>query len=109
MRRIGLDDGALGGIAGVCGGQCHPVLQAVLRGQKRQIGRSGVSVRQHLQVVCGGLRLDADALRGMLSLLVDKGKVAKKSATSECGTGCCKCDSTLVEIYEWRNSENSSQ
>jgi hypothetical protein len=53
--------------------------------------------------------VDADALRGMLSLLVDKGKVAKKSATSECGTGCCKCDSTLVEIYEWRNSENSSQ
>ncbi|MEN9756106.1 MAG: hypothetical protein RL755_293 [Pseudomonadota bacterium] len=53
--------------------------------------------------------VDADALRGMLSILVTKGKVDKKSATSECGTGCCKCDITLVEIYEWRNTENSSQ
>ena len=66
MRRIGLDDGALGGIAGVCGGQCHPVLQAVLRGQKRQVGRSGVSVRQHLQVVCGRLRLDKEPLCGLV-------------------------------------------
>ncbi len=74
-------------------------------------------VRQHIKIhrsvtlrdLMIRFDVDADALRGMLSLLVDKGKVAKKSATSECGTGCCKCDSTLVEIYEWRNSENSSQ
>ncbi len=53
--------------------------------------------------------VEADALRGMLSLLVSKGKIDKKSATSDCGTGCCKCDITLVEIYEWRDTENSSQ
>lgn len=74
-------------------------------------------VRQHIKIhrnvtlrdLMIRFDVDADALRGMLSILVAKGKVIKKSATTECGTGCCKCDSTLVEIYEWRNSENSSQ
>lgn len=53
--------------------------------------------------------VDAEALRGMLALLVTKGKITQKSATKECGTSCCKCDSTLIEIYEWREAENSSQ
>lgn len=46
--------------------------------------------------------MDAQALSGMLTLLVAKGKLEKKSPTNACGTGCCKCDSALIEIYEWR-------
>lgn len=44
---------------------------------------------------------DAQALRGMLQILLAKGYVNKNSATQACGTSCCKCDSTLTEIYEW--------
>lgn len=46
---------------------------------------------------------DAEALRGMLQILVAKGYVTKVSAKEACGTSCCKCDSTLIEIYEWVN------
>lgn len=44
---------------------------------------------------------DAEALRGMLQILLTKGYISKNSATEACGTSCCKCDSTLTEIYEW--------
>jgi putative ferrous iron transport protein C len=44
---------------------------------------------------------DAQALRGMLQILLTKGYVSKNSAKEACGTSCCKCDSTLTEIYEW--------
>lgn len=42
---------------------------------------------------------DADALRGMLQVLIAKNYVQKASAKEACGTSCCKCDSTLTEIY----------
>ncbi|GAB4262180.1 MAG: FeoC-like transcriptional regulator [Methylomicrobium sp.] len=45
--------------------------------------------------------MDADALRGMLSKWINKGKIKKVAANSSCGTSCCKCDSALTEIYEW--------
>lgn len=44
---------------------------------------------------------DAEALRGMLQILMAKNYVKKASAKEACGTSCCKCDSTLVEIYEY--------
>lgn len=45
--------------------------------------------------------VDANALRGMLGKWIGKGKVRLTSAGSNCGTGCCKCDPLLTEIYEW--------
>jgi len=45
--------------------------------------------------------VDANALRGMLSKWVSKGKVRISPAPSNCGTSCCKCDPLLTEIYEW--------
>lgn len=45
--------------------------------------------------------IDAEALRGMLQMLITKGYVRKINANEACGTSCCKCDSTLTEIYEW--------
>ncbi len=47
--------------------------------------------------------MDANALRGMLSKWISKGKVRKLSAESSCGTTCCKCDPLMTEIYEWRD------
>ncbi|MEQ1636357.1 MAG: FeoC-like transcriptional regulator [Methylococcales bacterium] len=45
--------------------------------------------------------MDANALRGMLSKWISKGKVRKTSAEAGCGTSCCKCDPVMTEIYEW--------
>lgn len=44
---------------------------------------------------------EPDALRGMLDKWVAKGKVAKLPTGTLCG-GCCHCDPTTIEIYEWR-------
>jgi hypothetical protein len=44
---------------------------------------------------------DAEALRGMLQILMTKGYVKKLATNEACGTSCCKCDSILTEIYEW--------
>jgi putative ferrous iron transport protein C len=55
-------------------------------------------------------RTDAEALRGMLKIWQQKGKVKKMSPDSAiCGTSCCKCDPTLTEIYEWVDCSDSSQ
>ncbi|NOT83950.1 MAG: sugar metabolism transcriptional regulator [Methylococcaceae bacterium] len=45
--------------------------------------------------------MDANALRGMLSKWMSKGKVRKTSTEKACGTSCCKCDPAMTEIYEW--------
>ncbi len=45
--------------------------------------------------------IDPDALRGMLRKWVSKGKVRQLPVGDNCGTGCCKCDPTLTEFYEW--------
>ncbi len=45
--------------------------------------------------------MDANALRGMLDKWISKGKVRKMPLKASCGTGCCKCDTTLTEFYEW--------
>lgn len=45
---------------------------------------------------------DAEALRGMLSKLIAKGRVEKLAMeVSPCG-GCCKCDAAKAEIYQWK-------
>ncbi len=51
--------------------------------------------------------VDAEALRGMLTLLSSKGKVRKTSLESNCGTTCCKCDPALTEIYEWHDNNQT--
>ena len=44
---------------------------------------------------------DADAMRGMLSLLERKGRVRKLPAGTLCGTSCSSCDAASIEMYEW--------
>lgn len=45
--------------------------------------------------------MDANALRGMLGIWINKGNVRKMSREAACGTSCCQCDPALTEIYEW--------
>ncbi|GAB0148516.1 FeoC-like transcriptional regulator [Marichromatium gracile] len=43
---------------------------------------------------------DPEALRGMLELLERKGRVRKLPGGTPC-SGCCSCDPTAIELYEW--------
>jgi putative ferrous iron transport protein C len=45
--------------------------------------------------------IDADALRGMLGKWIAKGQVRKLPTGTSCSSGCCQCDPTLIELYEW--------
>lgn len=45
--------------------------------------------------------VEADAIRGMLSKWVKKGKIKQVQAGTQCGTSCCKCDEAMIEFYEW--------
>ncbi|WP_078119697.1 FeoC-like transcriptional regulator [Thiosocius teredinicola] len=44
---------------------------------------------------------DQDALRGMLQKWISKGRVKKLPTGTACSSGCCKCDSASLEMYEW--------
>lgn len=48
-------------------------------------------------------RFDAspDAVRGMLATLERRGRVRRIANGAACGSGCGKCDQSLVETYEW--------
>ncbi|MCP5366381.1 MAG: FeoC-like transcriptional regulator [Hyphomicrobiales bacterium] len=44
---------------------------------------------------------DPDAIRGMLSHFIRKGRVRKlENPAGDCG-GCSKCDAFALEVYEW--------
>ncbi|MEB3884288.1 FeoC-like transcriptional regulator [Lyngbya sp. CCY1209] len=45
------------------------------------------------------LKVDADALRGMLGKLIQKGRVCKINGKA-CG-GCHSCAPEAIEFYEW--------
>ncbi|MCP3871472.1 MAG: sugar metabolism transcriptional regulator [Gammaproteobacteria bacterium] len=44
---------------------------------------------------------DPDALRGMLAVWINKGKIRRVLASSSCGSSCNQCDPEATEIYEW--------
>ncbi len=51
---------------------------------------------------------DADVLRDMLQLWIQKGQVRCVQKTSACGVRCTKCDPLFIEIYEWMGAEGGS-
>ena len=48
---------------------------------------------------------DPDAVRGMLDVWINKGKVHKQMATGSCGSSCTQCDPDTTEIYVWGRKE----
>lgn len=44
--------------------------------------------------------VEADALRGMLNILIGKGRVRRLDDGEICA-GCAKCEAYLLETYEW--------
>ena len=62
-------------------------------------------LQQHGQLSLAqiALHLDTppDAVRGMLEMLLRKGRIRRQLLNSACGSSCCKCDSAVTELYEW--------
>lgn len=69
------------------------------------IGELSAFLRAHRRAALKDLahRFDADpeALRGMLEFLERKGRVRKLPVGTTC-SGCCQCDPTSIELYEWQ-------
>jgi len=65
-------------------------------------------VRQRGQVTLADIALhfdaDPDAVRGMLQVWIDKGKLHRQMATASCGGSCTQCDPASTEIYVWSNA-----
>jgi predicted ArsR family transcriptional regulator len=57
--------------------------------------------RVSLMDIANRFDTDADALRGMLTVLERKGRVRKLAPGSLCTSGCAKCGQTAPELYEW--------
>ncbi|MDH5484256.1 MAG: FeoC-like transcriptional regulator [Gammaproteobacteria bacterium] len=45
--------------------------------------------------------MQADALRPMIEHWIEKGKVEKLPAGTQCGGGCSSCAPQTIEIYRW--------
>jgi predicted ArsR family transcriptional regulator len=45
-----------------------------------------------------------EALRGMLDMLVRKGRIRRLPSGTACGGGCSKCKPETVELFEWINA-----
>lgn len=57
--------------------------------------------RATLRDIATHLEAEPAAVRGMLDVWTRKGRVRRTRATSTCGSACTRCDTALVEIYEW--------
>lgn len=60
-----------------------------------------------LEALAQHFHTDANALRGMLDLLIRKGRV-RKLRIQPCGN-CHSCDPESLELYEWIHSPDAYQ
>jgi len=51
--------------------------------------------------------MEPPAIRGMLDLLVAKGRIRRIGQNGACG-GCAKCDPERLEVYEWTGPAESA-
>lgn len=49
-------------------------------------------------------RLDAspEAVRSMLEIWIEKGRVSRLTTTAGCGSSCQRCDTAQTEFYAWQ-------
>lgn len=52
---------------------------------------------------------ETEAVKGMLEVLITKGKIGKQLATPSCGSSCSQCPSSRVEIYYWKTGLEKNQ
>lgn len=72
----------------------------------------GRYVQEHHQVslkqIAVHFNAQPDAVRGMLEIWVNKGKISRQMATASCGSTCQQCDTGNTEIYVWGAITGSS-
>ena len=56
--------------------------------------------RGSVKDIADAISADTNALRGMLGMLEEKGRVRRVLSQSSCGS-CNRCDPAQNEIYEW--------
>lgn len=54
-----------------------------------------------LQDISVHFKVDHAAVRPLLSVWMDKGKVRKFEGGGAACRGCCKCDPAILETYQW--------
>ncbi|WP_028318090.1 FeoC-like transcriptional regulator [Desulfobulbus elongatus] len=55
-----------------------------------------------LQDMALHFQTEAETVRPLLAIWMQKGKVRKRSDDAATGCkGCCKCDPATIELYEW--------
>jgi hypothetical protein len=42
-----------------------------------------------------------DAVRGMLDVWINKGRISRQLVTTACGSTCQQCDVASIEMYTW--------
>lgn len=74
---------------------CNAMILSELRSYLKQQKRVALKeMETHFNI-------DGDAIRGMLGKWINKGYVRKLPGSTPCSSGCCKCDPSLTELYEW--------
>jgi len=72
----------------------------------------GQYVQQHQQVTLNQIsqhfNVQPDAVRGMLEIWINKGKIFQQMATPSCGSTCQQCDTASTEIYVWGKQDRHS-
>ena len=57
--------------------------------------------RATLSVMAHHFDADGEAVRGMLDVLVRKGKVRRVHYPTDCGATGCSCPNKEIDVYEW--------
>lgn len=57
--------------------------------------------RVNLMEMCRCLESDPEAVRGMLTHWLRKGKVRQCPKPNGCGSRCTQCNVAHAEVYEW--------
>lgn len=71
-----------------------------LKGYLRQQGQATLAdIALHLDS-------EPEAVRGMLTHWIRKGKVVKQTLTPACGSSCQQCNAATTEIYSWVEGGN---
>ena len=68
-----------------------------------------IAIRRYLQQrkmatlhdIAAHFQMDKSAVKPMLEIWIQKGKVKKHNNNLGCSKGCSKCDPATIETYEW--------
>jgi hypothetical protein len=54
-----------------------------------------------LQDAAYHFKVDMETIRPLIEVWINKGKIRRRMDSGNVCKGCCKCDPSTIEIYEW--------